>query len=108
MRAIDSFLNTEEGLLIIGVDDNKRPLGLDGDYSAIKGDRNNFDKVQNHLRKLIQNTYFKNSIVQQLIEIKRSQIDGKDVCLIDIHNSTVPIFHGSYFIKIMVSNFISE
>jgi hypothetical protein len=34
------LLLAEGGLLIIGVHDNKRPLGLDGDYSAIKGDRN--------------------------------------------------------------------
>jgi len=69
MRTIDSyyFLNTEGGLLIIGVDDSKTPLGLDGDYSIIKGDRNNFDKFQNHLRKLIEDTYFKNSIVLKVI-----------------------------------------
>ncbi|MGC1929024.1 MAG: ATP-binding protein [Candidatus Nitrosopolaris sp.] len=92
MRAIDSFLNTEGGLLIIGVDDNKKILGLEADYSSLPGERENFDKFQNYLRMLIRNKYFKNSIVEQLIEIKRSEIDGKDICLIDIRKSPFPIF----------------
>jgi predicted HTH transcriptional regulator len=90
MRAIDSFLNTEGGVLIIGVDDNKTILGLNGDYSIFTGERENFDKFQNYLRKLIRDNYFKNSIVGELIEIKRFNIEGKDICLIDIRKSPVP------------------
>jgi predicted HTH transcriptional regulator len=92
MKTIDSFLNTEGGLLIIGVDDNKKVLGLDGDYSLLTGDRANFDKFQNKLRKLIRDTYFKNYIVEKLIEIKQNKIDEKDICLIEIRQSPVPIF----------------
>ena len=92
MKTIDSFLNTDGGILIIGVDDNKKPHGLDGDYSILGGDRANFDKFENHVRKLIQDVYFKNSIVGELVERKRYDIDGIDICLIDIHKSPVPIF----------------
>jgi hypothetical protein len=41
----------------------------------IEGDRNNFDKFQNSLRKLIKDTYFKNSIVGEFIEIKQHESD---------------------------------
>jgi predicted HTH transcriptional regulator len=92
MRALDSFLNTEGGVLIIGTDDNKKILGLSGDYSLLGGDRNNFDKFQNYLRNQIQNKYFRNSIVGELIEIKRYEINAADICIIDIRQSPVPVF----------------
>ena len=92
MRAIDSFLNSEGGLLIIGVDDRGNPIGLDADYSYLSGDRGDFDKFRNHLQKLIRDRYFKNSIVEEHINIQRHDINGKDICLVDIERSPLPIF----------------
>src|SRR5918994_3162507 len=87
MRVLDSFLNTDGGLLAIGVNDRGDPIGLDGDYSCLMGDRENFDKFRNHLQKLIRGRYFKNSIVEEHIEIERRIINGKDICLVDIQRS---------------------
>jgi hypothetical protein len=92
MRVLDSFLNTDGGLLAIGVNDRGDPIGLDGDYSCLMGDRENFDKFRNHLQKLIRDRYFKNSIVEEHIEIERRIINGKDICLVDIQRSPKPIF----------------
>lgn len=92
MRTIDSFLNSDGGVLIIGVDDNKNISGLSGDYSFLCGDRNSFDKFRNYLRDQIQNKYFKTTFVGDLIEIKRYVIDTNDICVIDVRRSPLPIF----------------
>lgn len=36
MRAIDSFLNSEGGILIVGIADDKTIIGLKGDYSSLQ------------------------------------------------------------------------
>lgn len=92
MRTIDSFLNTEGGVLIIGQSDDKSIIGLDMDYTKLKGDRENFDKFRSHLRKLIKDKYFQNAIVWDFIGIERFKMKDKDICILDICKSNIPIF----------------
>ena len=92
MKTIDSFLNTEGGVLIIGQGDDKRIIGLDNDYNKLEGDRENFDKFKNHLRKLIKDKFFQNAMVWEFIDIERIGEEDKDVCIIDIRKSHIPVF----------------
>jgi hypothetical protein len=92
MRTIDSFLNTEGGELIIGQGDDKSILGLEGDYVRLPGNRENFDKFRNYLMKLIKDKYFLNSIVLEFLEAGRHEIDNKDICILHIQKSYIPIF----------------
>jgi hypothetical protein len=92
MRAIDSFLNSEGGILIVGVADDKTIIGLKGDYSILPGDRKNFDGFENKVRNLIRTKYFRNSLVGELITLKRKQLYSNDICVMEIRKSDVPIF----------------
>lgn len=92
MRAIDSFLNSEGGILIIGIADDKTIIGLMGDYSILPGDRKNFDGFENKVRNLIRTKYFRNFLVGELIRLKSRQRSLKDICLIEIKKSDIPIF----------------
>jgi hypothetical protein len=73
MRAIDSFLNSTGGIIIIGVSDDKTINGLEGDYTILPGDRKNFDAFENKLRNLIRTKFFRNSFVGELITVRQSR-----------------------------------
>jgi predicted HTH transcriptional regulator len=94
MIAIDSFLNSEGGILIIGVADDKTIVGLKGDYSILLGDRKNSNGFENKLRNLIQTKFFKTSLVGGLIKVKfhRHELSDCEICVIEVGKSHVPIF----------------
>lgn len=92
MRAIDSFLNSTGGILIIGVSDDKTIIGLEEDYSILPGERKNFDAFENKLRNLIRTKFFRNSFVGELITIRQSQLSLRDLCVIQIRKSEIPLF----------------
>jgi len=94
MTAIDSFLNSEGGILIIGVADDKTIVGLKGDYSILPGDRKNSNGFENKLRNLIQTKFFKTSLVGELIKVKfhRHELSDWEICVIEVGKSHAPIF----------------
>lgn len=92
MRAINSFLNSTGGILLIGVADDKTIIGLEGDYSILPGERKNFDAFENRLRNLMRTKYFRSSFVGELITVRHSLLSHNDVCLIEIRKSEIPLF----------------
>jgi hypothetical protein len=75
----------------VGVGDDKTPIGLEGDYRILPGDRKNFDGFENKIRNLIKIKFFRNSIVGGLITMTRKELGDKDLCLIKIRKSMVRI-----------------
>lgn len=87
-KTLSAFMNSEGGKLFIGVDDNGKVLGIEKDYNSLhKKNRDGF------LLQLVQlvNQYlgkeFHQYLSQEIIEV-----DGKDVCVVNIVNSDIPIF----------------
>ena len=92
-----SFMNTDGGIICIGVDNEKNILGLENDYklqSDYSPERDN-SLLQDKLRLEIQQAlkdYLDNEIIFTLFEIEIISIDEKDVCCIKIKKSSEPIF----------------
>lgn len=92
-----SFMNTDGGIICIGVDNEKNILGLENDYKLQSDYSPERDKslLQDKLRSEIQQAlkdYLDDEIIFTLFEIEIISIDEKDVCCIKIKKSPEPIF----------------
>jgi len=104
-KTISGFLNSEGGTLIIGADDDGVILGLDKDYSTL-GKKQNRDGFLLTLVQVVNNYLGKE--FNQYISVKIENVDGKDVCIVEISDSGSPVFinyHGSdqFFIRASAS-----
>lgn len=88
-KAIASFLNSEGGRLIIGIDDQKKVLGLEKDYATL-GVRNNSDGFLLKLVEVVNN--FIGKEYHAYITAKVIKDSGKDICVIDILKSGKPAY----------------
>ena len=84
MRSIVSFLNSDGGTLLIGVDDKGNILGLEKDYSQLGEIRHrNSDGFERHLRDKIETLLGKTN--GYYIRMKFESIDGeRDMSYLDI------------------------
>ena len=85
-----SFMNTDGGILCIGVDKNKNTFGLDMDYEHWLGSPDNpRDCLQLRLTQEFQNHLIS---AEGLYKMDIIQKDNKDICIIKIFRSQHPIF----------------
>ena len=87
LKTIAAYLNTEGGILVIGVEDNGNVLGLENDYSTTD---NSKDKYLNLLNTLIGD--YIGLDMSPYIRIKIEKIEGKDVCVVRTEKSHRPVF----------------
>jgi hypothetical protein len=88
MRAIASMLNSEGGILFIGVDDNGNIVGIDDDYKTLH--KQNSDGYLLHFDNLINNYLGKE--FHQYVFVTVEHINGKEVCVVQIAKSKSPVF----------------
>ena len=80
------MLNDRGGTLLIGVTDNREPVGLDDDYAQVKPP--NADGYVNWL-----DTLFENHLGHpgaNRLTIRIDQVNGHDLCRIDVPASSRP------------------
>jgi predicted HTH transcriptional regulator len=88
MKTITGFLNTDGGILLIGVADSKQILGIEDDYKTFhKADRDGYEL---HLNQLISNYIGKERCLN--ISISFHEIDGRDVCMVQVEPSPKPAY----------------
>jgi len=88
MKTIAGFLNTGGGTLLIGVDDSKQIVGIEDDYRTLqKADRDGYEL---HLTQLISSYIGKERCLNTSISFH--ELDGKDVCLVQIEPSPKPAY----------------
>ena len=91
MKTIAGFNNSEGGTLVIGVDDEGKPLGLDNDYSTLqKGDNDGF---ATHLITIIDNNFglgFSSDLTKNKEWIQFPIIEDKEICAITIPKGVKP------------------
>jgi len=87
-KTIAAFMNAEGGKLFIGVNDAGEILGIGKDYETLKN--KNKDGFLLQLTQVI-NTYLGKEF-NQYVGIKITQINGKDVCVVDVANSAMPVY----------------
>ena len=91
MKTIAGFNNSDGGLLLIGVDDDGKILGLDNDYSTLSTKQDN-DGLSNHLITIIENNlgieFSTELVATEWIEFP--VIDNKEICAINVPKGDKP------------------
>ena len=105
MKTVSAFLNTNGGILIIGVKDSGEVIGLENDYNIVS--KKNRDGFILTLTNLINQHIGKN--VHKFIEINIISLNGKDVCILKTDKSDQPVFLGkneneAFFIRASASS----
>lgn len=88
VKTVAGFLNTEGGTLFIGVDDQRRPIGLSCDTALVKPP--NADGLVNWL-----STHLANALTHAAVMRTRAridEIDGAEICRVDVAGSSVPVY----------------
>lgn len=88
MKSIAAFSNADGGILLIGVDDDGNVLGLEHDYSSLKGAKDEFEL---HLRNLINKT-FGVTFATNNLKITFPEIDETEFCVIEIKPGKSPMY----------------
>jgi len=88
-KTIAAFMNAEGGSLFVGVNDDGEVVGLEDDYQTFSSEKNKDgfllaldDLVQDFLGK-----EYKTFMIPEIIEI-----DDKQVCVIEVTDSTRPVY----------------
>jgi hypothetical protein len=89
VKTVAALLNSEGGSLLLGVDDERNVIGLVHDYKLF-GKKDSRDAYENFLMGLLLNNLGKDSAA--LISISFHELDGKDVCRVEVHQSPKPVF----------------
>ena len=87
VKTVSAFANSDGGTLMIGVDDEGCPLGLENDYASLGADK---DKFELHLRNLL-NQQIGTSFVASSIKTNFPVIDEIEICQVDVTRSREPI-----------------
>ena len=87
-KSIAGFLNSEGGVVILGVADDRQVVGLKEDYETL-GQRKDHDGYQQFLINLISKTMGK--VACSGVKIEFASRDGRDVCLVRCSPSPRPI-----------------
>jgi hypothetical protein len=91
MRSIASFLNTDGGTLVIGVDDEGKILGLEKDYSQLGSPRSrNSDGFERYLFDKIDTKFGKTN--SYYVKAKCEPVGGEEICRVSIIPSDDPVF----------------
>ena len=84
LKTIAAFLNTEGGDLLIGVDDDRKVLGIEHD--RLDSD----DKFMRHLTQAVRNGL--GDAAGTCIDSKTQVVEGKTVCLVSCQRSPEPVY----------------
>ena len=87
-KTVSAFLNSEGGILIIGVDDNGNALGLEKDIETFS--KKDVDGFELHLRNIIKKHLGSN--FEKHLKITFPIIDEKTICKVKILKSGRPVF----------------
>lgn len=88
LKTIAGFLNARGGTLLLGVDDDGGILGLEQDYHSLK--KKNRDGFELKLMQLISAHLGTENCA--LVRILFYNIDGKDICSLEINESFSPVY----------------
>lgn len=94
VKTVCAFLNTDGGTLIIGVDDEGVPLGLDLDMETFNKDKRNVDQYELALRTLLDTAM--SASTARTVAVDFPEINGVVVCRLTVAGSVEPVYsHGA-------------
>lgn len=87
-KTLSAFLNSDGGILFVGIDDDQNILGLDDDISTLK--KQDIDGFELQLIEVIKKYIGKE--LSTHIKIRFPGIDNKKLCQITVSKSSKPVF----------------
>lgn len=87
-KSIAGFMNTKGGKLILGVNDDKKIIGLQDDINTLK--HKNLDGYERKIYDIVK-TYIGTEF-SSLCQVYFHQIDNKTICMIHINSSNSPVY----------------
>jgi ATP-dependent Lon protease len=91
VKAGAGYMNAHGGTLLIGVNDNHEPVGLESDYKLTKkGNRDPRDSFENWLTDLFDNWIGKPALAN--VSISFESVDGHDICRVEVKISLQPVY----------------
>lgn len=100
VKTIAAFLNTSGGILVIGVTDDKKPLGIENDLNLLK--KQNEDGFQLRITEIVSQNIGKE--MAQLINVDFKEIDSKKIALVHVKRSDEPAYINDSDFYIRTSN----
>lgn len=88
VKTVAAFANAKGGTLVIGVNDDGKPVGLENDLALMN--KPDVDRYQLWLTDLLQNTIGKPAAAS--IDVAFPQLDGHQVCRVSVRPSVLPVF----------------
>ena len=88
LKTICAFMNAEGGALLIGLSDDNQVIGIDEDYTIIKG--HNRDGFQNLLMSMVSNSI--GNYYLQYVDVVFHNVLGKDLCQVNVSASMKPAY----------------
>ncbi|MFH0806509.1 MAG: RNA-binding domain-containing protein [Candidatus Brennerbacteria bacterium] len=88
MKSVAAFLNSDGGQIVVGIDDAKRPLGLEYDYGTIQ--KQSSDGFENHFTQVF--SAMIGPEFRHLVKLWFEKYEGKDVCVVDVAQSARPVY----------------
>jgi ATP-dependent Lon protease len=91
VKAVAGFMNADGGTLLIGVSDDRQPVGLQYDYKLTKkGNRDPRDSFENWLTDLFDNSIGKPALAN--VTVSFEDVDRHDVCRVEVKPSRQPVY----------------
>lgn len=98
LEEIAAFMNTNGGIILIGVEDNGNILGIYQEYQVVDPHKPNWDGYSLALIGSLRRLSISNA--SQYCKIERLKIDGKDVCQIVVQFSPEPVhINEKFFVR---------
>ena len=90
LKTLSAFGNTDGGILLIGVDDNKNIVGLENDIQSLK--KKDTDYFEVHLRNVLHRAMGVKYVSRHIRTEFETLGDGKVVCKIKVATGDEPVF----------------
>ena len=88
-KTVAGFLNSDGGVLIIGVNDDGEPLGLSEDIASL-GSKSNLDGFELFLRDLLDANL--SATTAGTVRTSFETLDEKDICIVRVSRSGKPVY----------------
>lgn len=88
IKSVAGFLNSEGGVLVVGVTDNKEIQGLEDDYKTLP--KANRDSWENHLNQGVKN--YLGLQLRRLIRVGFTTLNKKEVAVVEVSRADKPVY----------------
>jgi ATP-dependent Lon protease len=103
-KTVAGFANSHGGTLLIGVNDRGQAVGLGDDYRLANQKRQDADGYENWLTSMLAENLGK--VATTYLSVSFTEVEGHDVCRVDVAPSKVPIFirsqksSGDFYVRL--------